>query len=304
MYRRHNKTRPRAEFRREDYLKRSMRSVFLNSALLAVTVLTGCTSVSTTAQRDATISAYRDTKIDGVPLEKFLTNRTPQVVAGTALEFGSAVHSANSTTLNVHARGGISSGKAVAIDSRGYFLTAAHVVRNVSVTILFGEGSSFAPYTARIVWLGDNAPGQPDLALMHIDVSVCETFAWSQGAQVGDTVFAVGPNLRSAKLNWKGYTKNFSDGLLAGKLLAVPASATAPFQTVILDDDLPLHPGDSGGPLMDAQGRLLGINITVQNDYSRSKLGEPKKFTGHAIRPDPAWLQQLIEEDFIAHKSK
>ena len=282
-----------------------MKDLCLFISILFTLVFTGCTSVSTTVQRNDTIAPYRETKIDGVPLDKFLVSRTVQVIAGRELVFEPVTQSAGPATINFHASGKepLNMGKAVAIDSRGYFLTAAHVVRSGPITVFFGAGLSWGHFAARLVWLGDNAPGQPDLAVIHIDTNVPVTFAWSQSSYVGDTVFAVGPNLVSTKLTWKTYTKNFSDGLVAGKLLSAPAFTTAHLQTVILTDDLPLHPGDSGGPLADGQGQLIGVNITGQYDYIRSKRGEPKMFTSHAIRPELVWLQQLIEEDLTTNKS-
>lgn len=283
--------------------KDTVKGNFLYSALLVVIVMTGCTSFSTTAQRDATIVSYRDVKIDGVPIETFLLHRTEQIIAGAEFAFDSAIHSGDSKTFEFHALGNKTwhSGKAVAIDSRGYFLTAAHIVRDGAPTVFYGNGPSFDHFPARIVWLGYNEPGQLDLALIHIDVSVPSIFVWSQNNQVGDSVLAFGPNLTSTKWNWTGYTKNFSDGLIAGKLLTVPTYDITPAKTVIYTDDLPVHPGDSGGPLIDTQGRLIGINITVT---TYRVLGRPYKFIGEAIRPDPVWLKQLIEEDYIAHKSK
>jgi S1-C subfamily serine protease len=226
-------------------------------------------------------------------------------VAGRELIFDPVTSSADPTTINFHTRGKkpLNMGKAVAIDSRGYFLTAAHVVNDGPITVLFGEGGSSGYFAARLVWLGYNAPGQPDLALIRIEANVPATFVWSRSNSMGDTVFAVGPNLVSTKLTWKTYTKNFADSLVAGRLLSAPVTTTAHLQTFILTDDLPLHPGDSGGPLTAVQGQLIGININGQYDCSRSKPGEPRMFTSHAIRPDPAWLQQLIEEDFMTHKS-
>ncbi|HEY4247927.1 MAG TPA: serine protease [Lacunisphaera sp.] len=279
----------------------TMKELFQFSVFLGAAILTGCTSVSTTAQREHTIAPYRERKIGGVSLEKFLADRTTQVFAGTELIFESTASSPDSMTFHFHGKGAFTMGKAVAIDSRGYFLTAAHVVRHGPVTVFFGEGLTLKPFQARIVWCGDNEPTRPDLALIHIDASVSTTFAWTQDSHVGDIVLAVGPNLASTQRTWKSCTKNFSDGLMAGKILAEPDSAKAQIQTNILTDDLPLHPGDSGGPLTDDQGRLVGINITVQYDYSRSKFGEPKKFTSHAIHPDPDLLQQLIEKDFSIH---
>jgi hypothetical protein len=55
----------------------------------------------------------------------------------------------------------------------------------------------------------------------------------------------------------------------------------------------PLREGDSGGPLADVDGRLIGINVKAGRIFSPLHLLGRK--VGVAERPDLAWLRQLIE---------
>jgi len=282
--------------RDEDCIPR-MRALRLLCTFLAVAVVTGCTTIpfSSTAERDVTLAPYRDKKIGDAPLEWFLKLRTGIVVANTELTFDYAGES----TLNFHVSNKETShsGCAAAIDSRGYFLTAAHVVRDGPITVFFHDGKDVQHRTARLVWLGDNAPGKPDLALLHIDASLPHIFAWSQNNQAGNVVFASGLNYDP-----KNKAPVFILSIVAGRLLTVPASAPTPDQTCNFSSDLPLHQGDSGGPLVDTNGRLLGINGVVKYNFLKS-LGLPGKLTCYAIRPDTVWLDQLIETDFASQRS-
>jgi hypothetical protein len=58
----------------------------------------------------------------------------------------------------------------------------------------------------------------------------------------------------------------------------------------------PLRPGDSGGPLVLSDGRLVGINVSVEYDFQWSRLSlAPRHSTAH--RPDLAWVRKVIEAD-------
>ena len=273
-----------------------MRVLNFFHALLGSAILGGCSSLpyTPTAERDATFAPYRDTKIEGLPIQAFLGLRTGIVLAAAELTFEPEAKSASG--LNFHANARLRVGSAAAIDSRGYFLTAAHVVAHGPITVLFSDGSAVQHQSARLVWLGYNAPGSPDLALVHIDASLPATFAWSLEHRTGDAVF--GGGLNYAK---KGLPR-FDIGFVAGKLLTIPTAAPTPEQTVSFTSDLLLHEGDSGGPLVDAHGRLLGINGVVTFGLARA-LGLPGKLTCYAVRPDTDWLRQLIEKDLAAHQS-
>lgn len=143
-------------------------------------------------------------------------------------------------------------GSAAPISPDGYFLTADHVLANVSgrnIFILYGRGGRLATHQARIVWRSSAA----DLALLHIDTSTPYFYRWTQP----DRWLSAGHHVIHG-----GIATGFKSPV--GKLrtsLAPEGWLTGSRRFKI---DIPLEPGDSGGPVIDAYGGLVGINSAVE----------------------------------------
>jgi S1-C subfamily serine protease len=143
-------------------------------------------------------------------------------------------------------------GSAAPISHDGYFLTADHVLARApgrNVFILYGRGGRLATNRARIVWRSPAA----DLALLHIDAQTPYHYQWTppdRWLSAGHGVIhgGIATGLKSP----------------AGRLrtpLAPERSFTGNRSFKI---DIPLEPGDSGGPVLDAYGALVGINSAVE----------------------------------------
>ncbi len=236
------------------------------AVLMAVALLGACAQlpVKSTAERDASFAPYRETHIGDETVAHFLAARTGVIIAAVELTFDQDPHDPH--RIGFRALDGIGRGaqfgSAAAIDPRGYFLTAAHVVRQGPLTVLFNDGAFVRHCPARVVWIGDHAPGHPDLALVHIDAKLPATFTWSGQGAAGDAVFAAGLNYGDKE------QPRFDLGFVAGHLEKVPKAEPRPEATVDFTARLPLHPGDSGGPLVDAEGGLLGINGVIKYDFT------------------------------------
>jgi hypothetical protein len=91
-------------------------------------------------------------------------------------------------------------------------------------------------------------------------------------------------------------TVGFSGGLLLdqGPVQDIPSLA----RWRQLKHTAPLAPGDSGGPVIDERGRLLGINAEV-HCHLVHVLGRDRlwNYSSIAVSPDPAWIQALVEKD-------
>lgn len=143
-------------------------------------------------------------------------------------------------------------GSAAPIAPDGYFLTADHVLAhmaNRNVFIIYGQGGRLAPAKARVVWRSE----RDDLALLHIPVKTPYFYEWTQpqkwlpeGTRVIHGGIATGFKSDDGKL---------------GTALAPEGGLTRNRRFKI---DIPLQPGDSGGPVVDAYGRLVGINSAVE----------------------------------------
>ncbi len=143
-------------------------------------------------------------------------------------------------------------GSAAPISPDGYFLTADHVLSQLdgrNVFLIYGQGGRLSPAKARVVWRSEG----DDLALLHIPVATPYHYQWTAPQRwlpAGTGVIHGG----------------ISTGLRVGEgKLATDLPPEGPFTgNRTFKIDIPLQPGDSGGPVVDAYGRLVGINSAVE----------------------------------------
>lgn len=96
-----------------------------------------------------------------------------------------------------------------------------------------------------------------------------------------------------SKTNLQGFA------FLAGKILDFE-ELNAKEGSLTVANDLPLQSGDSGGPLIDAEGRLIGINVQGTPPVVHRIL--PKQFLPMiAESPNRDWLRETIELDVAQH---
>jgi serine protease Do len=136
------------------------------------------------------------------------------------------------------------------IDKKGYILTNDHVVdkaQSVTVTL-----PSKLEYTAEII----GTDKLTDLALIKIQTPEELTVAKlgdSDSVQVGEWVIAVG--------NPYGFDRTVSFGIISGKGRVLP---NLPVEIQLINDfiqtDAAIDPGSSGGPLVNLNGEVIGIN--------------------------------------------
>jgi len=128
----------------------------------------------------------------------------------------------------------------------GQVLTNAHNVRGDEVTVTFADGRSAAGRLAGIDVDGD-------LAVIAIDTAGAPALAWAdgEGPAIGSVVFA------AAATSGGGPRVTF------GTVSAVERSFRGPGGRRIggsVEHTAPLAPGSSGSPLLDSDGRLVGLN--------------------------------------------
>ncbi len=164
-------------------------------------------------------------------------------------------------------RGGTGSG--VIYSSDGYIITNNHVIEdasNIEVTL-----SNNRTYKAEVV----GTEAQADLAVLKIDARQLPTLkqADSDRARIGEWVLAVGNpfDLNSTVTAGIISAKGRDIGIIRGN-----TSIESFIQT-----DAAVNPGNSGGALIDAQGRLLGINTAIATQtgsYSGYSFAIPVNF--------------------------
>jgi S1-C subfamily serine protease len=143
-------------------------------------------------------------------------------------------------------------GAGVVIDAQGEILTALHVIAGGgTITVQFGDGTKA---TASVL---KREPAS-DIAVLGVDKlpSVVVPAVMSGGAGIGDAVFAVGNPL------------GLEDSLSAGVVSALNRTiSTASGKTLkgLIQFDAAVNPGNSGGPLLDKEGHVVGIVTGLAN---------------------------------------
>ena len=142
--------------------------------------------------------------------------------------------------------GGLGSGVVMSAD--GYVLTNNHVVQGAgAVAVEVGEGR---PAQADVV----GTDPETDLAVLKIEAQGLQPIAIgdSDGVQIGDVVLAIG--------NPFGVGQTVTQGIISGTGRNRVGINT--FEN-FLQTDAAINPGNSGGALVDAAGRLIGINTAI-----------------------------------------
>jgi len=131
-------------------------------------------------------------------------------------------------------------------DDKG--LVGAEPIESVELTVVAANG---AEYGARLVGA---APGS-DLALLKVDVPIKGAkpilLGRSSDLAVGRSVLALG--------NPFGYDHSLTSGIVSALDRVIFSSADTPINGVI-QTDAAVNPGNSGGPLLDSMGQMLGLN--------------------------------------------
>ena len=147
------------------------------------------------------------------------------------------------------------SGSGVIIDEQGFILTNYHVVSGADdIEVTLDDGSTLA---ATMV---GNDPGN-DLAVIRVDPPAGGLTAARLGdadeLRVGDAVFAIG--------NPFGLEATFTEGIVSavGRTYS-PGTGTRPLRNMI-QTDAAVNPGNSGGPLVNCYGEVVGINSLLEN---------------------------------------
>jgi S1-C subfamily serine protease len=143
-------------------------------------------------------------------------------------------------------------GSGFVIDARGYLLTNFHVVEDAdTIEVTLGDKSQFS---AKLV--GDDPTN--DVALLKIDPKgktlTALTLADSSNLLVGQSVLAIGNPFR------------FSSTLTTGVISALGRTVQTSNTTMIdeaIQTDAAINQGNSGGPLLNSHGEVIGINSAI-----------------------------------------
>lgn len=155
----------------------------------------------------------------------------------------------------------VGSGSGFVFTPDGYLLTNSHVVRGgrrepppagARIRASFGDGREFAAS-----WVGDDP--HTDLALLQIDGLSQGARAWAplgRSAEVrrGEIAIAIGNPL--------GFEHTVTAGIVSALGRSMRAS-TGRLIPDVLQTDAALNPGNSGGPLLNSSGEVIGVNTAI-----------------------------------------
>ncbi len=144
-----------------------------------------------------------------------------------------------------------SAGSGFIISSDGYILTNAHVVQGAQeVTVKLTDRREFK---AKVI----GSDPRSDIALIKINATDLPKapIGDPQQLQVGEWVIAIGSPF--------GFENSVTAGIVSAKGRSLPDENYVPF----IQTDVAVNPGNSGGPLFNMKGQVVGINSQI---YSRS----------------------------------
>jgi len=180
-------------------------------------------------------------------------------------------------------------GSGFVIDKSGHIVTNAHVVENArEIEVSFSNRDSVE---AKVV----GRDLSTDLAVLKVDVDSRAlrplALGNSDGAEVGDSVVAIGNPL--------GLERSVTAGIVS----ALHRPLTAPNDFTIDDviqTDAAINSGNSGGPLIAANGKVIGVNtaIATGNTGARGNIGIGFAVPVNTVR-DVA--SQLLDEGHVEH---
>lgn len=200
---------------------------------------------------------------------------SPVISSGTALSPSQIYHLACDQVVGIttsytsygyfgNTQTGTISGSGFVLSEDGYIVTNYHVVqtaneRNLPITVVLHDGSE---YEASIVGTED----VNDLAVLKIEATglTPAKFGNSDELQVGDEIYAVGNPL--GELEYSMSTGHVS--ALNRSISTEEAEAISMFQV-----DAAVNPGNSGGPVYNSRGEVIGVVTAKYSDYDVEGLG-------------------------------
>jgi putative serine protease PepD len=210
----------------------------------------------------------RSSSAASVPATTSVSTGTRRDVASTGLTATQIYQrdAAGVVAIKVVTADGEDEGTGIVLNDKGLILTNDHVVKGATSITIDASGSSKTTRSAELV--GEEA--NEDLALIKVDPSGLGleplTLVSSSSAQVGDSVYAIG--------NPYGLEETLTRGIVSALAREISAPDGSKI-TGAIQTDAALNPGNSGGPLLNEEGDVIGVNSQIASDASTVDGSQP-----------------------------
>ena len=182
--------------------------------------------------------------------------------------------------------GAEATGSGFVIDKEGHIVTNQHVVDGAnSVNVQFADGTEV---DAKVVGTDPST----DIAVLDVDLPASELtplrFGSSSSLEVGDAVIAIGSPF--------GLEGTLTSGVVSGLGREIVSPNGFTIENAV-QTDASLNHGNSGGPLLDTQGRVVGVAAQIRSESGGSD------GIGYAVPSDTAQrvAQELIADGNVEH---
>ena len=167
-------------------------------------------------------------------------------------------------------------GSGFIISADGYVITNAHVIEGADeINVKLTDKREFK---AKVL----GVDRQTDVAVIKIDATDLPTVVMGNSAdtKVGEWVLAIGSPF--------GFENSVTAGIVSAKARALPDESLVPF----IQTDVAVNPGNSGGPLFNMKGEVIGINSQI--------FSETGGFQGLSFAV-PSEIAVKVQDQLVAH---
>ena len=148
-------------------------------------------------------------------------------------------------------------GTGIVVDERGYIVTNYHVIQDVEqIIVTLADGETLSAQSVSF-------DREHDLAILRIQTAkplAVMPIGTSSDLMLAEQVFAVG--------NAFGYEHTITSGIISAISRDVEVDETQSYKNLI-QTDTSINPGNSGGPLLNLEGRVIGINVAIRAGAQR-----------------------------------
>ena len=237
------------------------------TSLLLAALVGGAAAASLVIAAGGAGGAAKTTTASSAPVLSSAAGK-PQPVSNATLSATQIYAQDSKGVVSIRARKaeGEDEGTGIVLNDKGLILTNDHVVAGATA-LAIGVGSGSSKVTREAKLIGEEA--NSDLALIQVDPSGLGLkplkLGDSSGLAVGDQVYAIG--------NPYGLEETFTRGIVSALSREIQAPDGATIDGAV-QTDAALNPGNSGGPLIDSAGEVVGVNSQIASDQSSSG-GQP-----------------------------